>query len=250
MGNPIVEKRRSYDRLISTMGFPILVRQHLYIESGPRSTWARYRSKANVSDRSLIGVNPRVFAFWVASPWDKMDSPHKGPVMQQAFPCHDVMILATQIAKFMGPTWGPPGSCRPQMGPMLAPWTLLSGLLQIWSVISSPIEGANKQGEKNFLFDHCNLLNCKRSCGKDSPNQHSWWKLIEIVSKTCLFYSPVKPRSHCADLEAPISTIWKIVENGMVGSGSHSNVVLTSWKSTRSGKDRQWSGSQYDKVLL
>ena len=33
----------------------------------------------------------------------------------------------TQIAKFMGPTWGPPGSCRPQMGPMLAPWTLLLG---------------------------------------------------------------------------------------------------------------------------
>ena len=32
-----------------------------------------------------------------------------------------------QIAKFMGPTWGPPGSCRPQMGPKLAPWTLLSG---------------------------------------------------------------------------------------------------------------------------
>ena len=41
----------------------------------------------------------------------------------------------SQIAKFMGPTWGPPGSCRPQMGPMLAPWTLLSGFLQpklIW----------------------------------------------------------------------------------------------------------------------
>ena len=27
----------------------------------------------------------------------------------------------------MGPTWGPPGSCQPQMGPMLAPWTLLLG---------------------------------------------------------------------------------------------------------------------------
>ena len=34
----------------------------------------------------------------------------------------------SQVAKFMGPTWGPTGSCRPQMGPMLAPWTLLSGL--------------------------------------------------------------------------------------------------------------------------
>ena len=33
----------------------------------------------------------------------------------------------TQIAKLMGPTRGPPGSCRSQMGPMLAPWTLLSG---------------------------------------------------------------------------------------------------------------------------
>ena len=27
----------------------------------------------------------------------------------------------------MRPTWGPPGSCRPQMGPMLAPWTMLLG---------------------------------------------------------------------------------------------------------------------------
>ena len=36
----------------------------------------------------------------------------------------------TQIARFVGPTWGPPGSCRPQMGPMLAPWTLLLGELQ------------------------------------------------------------------------------------------------------------------------
>ena len=35
----------------------------------------------------------------------------------------------SQITKFMGPTWGPPGSCRPQMVPMLAPWTLPSGFL-------------------------------------------------------------------------------------------------------------------------
>ena len=36
IGNPIVEIRRSYDRLISTMGFPILIRRLVYIESGPR----------------------------------------------------------------------------------------------------------------------------------------------------------------------------------------------------------------------
>ena len=28
--------------------------------------------------------------------------------------------VSTQIAKFLRPIWGPPGSCRPQMGPMLA----------------------------------------------------------------------------------------------------------------------------------
>ena len=32
------------------------------------------------------------------------------------------------ITRFMGPTWGPSGADRTQVGPMLAPWTLLSGL--------------------------------------------------------------------------------------------------------------------------
>ena len=36
--------------------------------------------------------------------------------------------LLTQKSKFMGPTWGPPGSCRPQMAPMLAPWTFYQGI--------------------------------------------------------------------------------------------------------------------------
>ena len=41
-------------------------------------------------------------------------------------PTHTCMI--SQRARFMGPTWGPPGSCRPQVGPMLALWLMLSGL--------------------------------------------------------------------------------------------------------------------------
>ena len=34
-----------------------------------------------------------------------------------------------KLARSMRPTWGPPGSCRPQVGPMLAPWTLPSGYI-------------------------------------------------------------------------------------------------------------------------
>ena len=43
-----------------------------------------------------------------------------------AFHCREQ--YTSQIAKFMGPSWGPPGFCRPQMGPMLAPWILQSGI--------------------------------------------------------------------------------------------------------------------------
>ena len=43
--------RRSYDRLISTKGFPILVRWHLYIESGPWNHISIYCLKS--CDRSL-----------------------------------------------------------------------------------------------------------------------------------------------------------------------------------------------------
>ena len=39
-----------------------------------------------------------------------------------------VPMLTSPIASFMGPTWDPHGADRNQVGPMLAPWTLLSGL--------------------------------------------------------------------------------------------------------------------------
>ena len=42
-----------------------------------------------------------------------------------------VQYIISQIAKFMGPIWGPPGSCRTQVGPMLGPWTLLSGMKSV-----------------------------------------------------------------------------------------------------------------------
>ena len=54
-------------------------------------------------------------------------------------------------SKVHGPTWGPSGAGRTQVGPMLAPWTLLSGELQVqiaiwhwWShagVVTSQING-------------------------------------------------------------------------------------------------------------
>ena len=42
-------------------------------------------------------------------------------------------------SKFTGTTWGPPGSCRPQVGPMWAPWTLLSDLFSKKTPHNSPL---------------------------------------------------------------------------------------------------------------
>ena len=47
-----MEIRRSYDRLISTMRFLILVRQHFYFESGP---WKQYHKKCTWT-QSIICV--------------------------------------------------------------------------------------------------------------------------------------------------------------------------------------------------
>ena len=38
-----------------------------------------------------------------------------------------IMGKLTLIARFMGPTWGPTGADGTQVGPIFAPWTLLSG---------------------------------------------------------------------------------------------------------------------------
>ena len=42
------------------------------------------------------------------------------------------------IARFMGPTWSPSGADRTHVGPMLAPRTLLSGLLCVYKTILRP----------------------------------------------------------------------------------------------------------------
>ena len=41
-----------------------------------------------------------------------------------------LLLVTTQIARFMGPTWGPHGADRTQVGHMLGPWALLSGNFQ------------------------------------------------------------------------------------------------------------------------
>ena len=77
------------------------------------------------------------------------------------------MILPL-IARFMGPTWGPSGGDRTQVGPMLAPWTLLSG---------SSLVGVNYQLSRNCAME--------------------WMVCLQRISYRCLFvdaYTVSSPR--------------------------------------------------------
>ena len=82
-------------------------------------------------------------------------------------------IYPSQIAMFMGPTWGPPGFCRPQMGPMLAPWTLLSG---IFSKAASLALGQLRDCSSGSDISLKNLQTCTAQCRYIAvtflPNSH------------------------------------------------------------------------------
>ena len=66
--------------------------------------------------------------------------------------------LTTHIARFMGPTWGPPGSCRPQMGPILAPWTLLSGNTWWLVHVMALVQTGNKSLPEPMAFQFCDSI--------------------------------------------------------------------------------------------
>ena len=83
-------------------------------------------------------------------------------------------FIQPQIAKFMGPTWGPPGSCRPQMGPMLAQWTLLSET-------HTAISANSEDPIKFFMVDV--LMLCYHYW--ISPVDFTVWKAESTVTAIC-----------------------------------------------------------------
>ena len=90
--------------------------------------------------------------------------------------------IYAQIAKFMGPTWGPPGSCRPQMGPMLAPRTLPLG----W-IIKYPLKGRYCQAQH---WD-CGDL----ECGLKTETLIFFTFFIFIMSPSSWYFNrPLPPR--------------------------------------------------------
>ena len=80
-----------------------------------------------------------------------------------AVPVYVMLLLnilpISLIARFIEPTWGPSGADRTQLGPMLAPWTLLSGLSPLGLLGRVCTETWIKI--QNFFLTKMLLKNCK-----------------------------------------------------------------------------------------
>ena len=92
----------------------------------------------------------------------------------------------------MGPTWGPSGADRTQVGAMLAPWTLLSGLSS-----SHPLPGTIKHQEEDniwtlfqILFKFCGFIGnywwTNSLILNDAIRWHKYWSTLVQAMVCCL----------------------------------------------------------------
>ena len=92
--------------------------------------------------------------------------------------------IRSQIAKFMGPTWGPSVSCRPQIGPMLALWTLLSEVFLASTWYMSIIA----QGCRMFFVR--TSINCVTRHGLERWLKH-------LLSAICMWHNSLSSVNWC-----------------------------------------------------
>ena len=101
----------------------------------PRShTHTHTHTHIKVSPQQQICVAAKMVASWNScimtnSLWQRVFS-HGSPLLWITLP-----VAMSLIARFMGPTWGLSGADRTQVGPMLAPRTLLSGVTLVMQLL-------------------------------------------------------------------------------------------------------------------
>ena len=89
------------------------------------------------TNRTCFALNTNRLSIWVTTSWKMLiNNKFKAQTLTGNptgnYRCQllasRALYMSYQIAKFMGPTWGPSGADRTQMGPIFASWTLLSGM--------------------------------------------------------------------------------------------------------------------------
>ena len=140
----------------------------------------------------MIWTSPDLYVYWF---WRGCNSWYLGRLKWK----ND-----TLIARFMGPTRGPPGADRTQVGPIWATWTLLSGYFNI--IILSWTQIVNVHLHSDVTF---HAVGCHRLKIWSNPYWDSQYKQIRprvlCVSQwhaAMIQLTKLKTRSYCVSVIA------------------------------------------------
>ena len=135
------------------------------------------------------------------------------PSVNSFFPWNSdstVSNVPSLITRFMGLTWDPSGADRTQVGPMLTPWTLLSGLL------SRPFPHYMHCDLRLFFFIIKKLNWFKQWFGAVRPKAFTWTHVdhqshrhlaSHLIANTMSRFWGVSPISHEYDIVRQFGTI-------------------------------------------
>ena len=147
------------------------------------------------------------------------------------------------ITRFMGPTWAPSGADRTQVGPVLAPWTLLSGThwqflyldtdinafkIYLWNLyVSFPYSSITSQQSIHGGFPisngdfHCQRTRLPCIIGFNTFLCHSGNKIWRSIEATLLdvkiFISPWSLRSGLVTVPLGVSGAVRFLVVGTIG---------------------------------
>ena len=107
--------------------------------------------------------------------------------------------------RIMGPTWGAPGDDRTQVGPVFAPWTLLSGPRTYWYALSHLHITATGLGsltrtdtDSGSIIDKILMLNIKMHLNQNDNNIYSLHIAMGInIFKICNLKAPQDIPEYC-----------------------------------------------------
>ena len=130
--------------------------------------------------------------------------------------------ICTQITRFMGPTCGPPGSCRPQIGPMLAALTLLSGYLSFIIGICSFVGVCDRYSFPPPAFDTVGspcypITWCvpMRPVIQACSQNGQWLATEHLFVQTAIYYDTLIAPHHL------LCRLWSLLSQGTSGQPLH-----------------------------
>ena len=109
------------------------------------------------------------------------------------------------IAIFMGPTWGPSGADRTQVGPMLAPWTLLSGVSLNWGSYDRE-DGLRIESLPDSYPLHKSLQHPPHANSYFAPIRYGCSHSVPIRVR----YTPRYPTKSPLDLHRTLHRVWPV----------------------------------------